>query len=404
MRVVMRSTRFDRCSWPAVLAVLEHGLAPQRVQACFASSLDDVRNGDLVLFSFASSMAETVRAEMDALRARLGDALLSFAGGPHPSADPDGVLAMGFRWVCVGEAGPSFVSVVRSLLDGILPAPGALHDPPEELDRYPAWPAHTGLFAPVEISRGCPHACAYCQTPSLFGRRMRHRSVEMLESTLRRGVDAGHRYTRFISPNAFAYGSSDGRTPDLSAVRRLLEAARRSGMSGVFLGTFPSEVRPESVSDELLCLVRDLCDNRSIAVGLQSGSDRVLRDLRRGHTAGQGREAIARIASRGFEPRVDFIFGLPGETDSDRTATREMIDLLASEYGARVHLHRFVPLPGTPLAGHPPAPLDPVTEKWIADQVGMGRVAGVKRRAPWTRIVRSSNWREMRLAPGTGRD
>lgn len=175
-------------------------------------------------------------------------------------------------------------------------------------------------------------------------------------------------------------------------------------MSGVFLGTFPSEVRPESVSDELLCLVGDLWDNRSIAVGLQSGSDRVLRAIRRGHTAGQGREAIARIASRGFEPRVDFIFGLPGETDGDRAATREMIDRLASGYGARVHLHRFVPLPGTPLAGQPPAPLDPVTEKWIADQVGMGRVAGVKRRAPWTRIVRSSNWREMRLAPGPGRD
>lgn len=398
MRILVRSTKYDRCSIPAVLAVLESEIGPVRVSRSFAASLDAVGPGDLVLYSFSTGVADRVRDELHSLRTRLGDSLLAVAGGPHPSADPDGVLAMGFRWVCVGEAGPSFASVVRDLLDGALPQGGVLHDPPSELDRYPAWPMHEPLFAPVEISRGCPHACSYCQTPSLFGRRMRHRSVEALETMLRRSVQSGHEYTRFISPNAFAYGSDDGHHADPSSVRRLLEAARRSGMRGVFLGTFPSEVRPESVSPELLGIVRDLCDNRSIAMGIQSGSDTVLRRIRRGHTVQQAIEAVQSIVRHGFEPRVDFIFGLPGETDEDRAATRDLVSRLGETYGARVHLHRFVPLPGTPLAGQAAAPLDDVSEKWIADQVGQGRVTGVKRRAPFTRIVRSPKGGEMRLA------
>jgi len=133
-------------------------------------------------------------------------------------------------------------------------------------------------------------------------------------------------------------------------------------------------------------------------MGIQSGSDTVLRRIRRGHTVQQAIEAVQSIVRHGFEPRVDFIFGLPGETDEDRAATRDLVSRLGETYGARVHLHRFVPLPGTPLAGQAAAPLDDVSEKWIADQVGQGRVTGVKRRAPFTRIVRSPKEGEMRLA------
>ena len=120
-----------------------------------------------------------------------------------------------------------------------------------DLDRYP--PFRPPLLGPIEISRGCPWNCAYCQTPALFGHRMRHRSVDAICK-----YDKFYEDKRLVSPNAFAYGS-DGIKPDPGAVERLLK-----NLSGdIYFGTFPSEVRPEFVTPEMVGLVNDLlCEQR----------------------------------------------------------------------------------------------------------------------------------------------
>jgi radical SAM superfamily enzyme YgiQ (UPF0313 family) len=135
-------------------------------------------------------------------------------------------------------------------------------------------------------------------------------------------------------------------------------------------------VRPESATDELLRLVHDLCDNRTLALGLQSGSDAVLRRIGRGPTVAQGVDAVARAARAGFTPKVDFIFGLPGETDADRRATCEVVSHLVDVYGAVVHAHRFTPLPGTPLAGRQAEVLDSATRMFLESLAGRQRLTG----------------------------
>jgi B12-binding domain/radical SAM domain protein len=284
---------------------------------------------------------------------------------------------MGFAWVAPGEAGPRLARLVRDVAAGRRPARGILpRDPPRALDRYFPWPRSVRLRCPIEITRGCPVGCAFCQTPRLAGRRPRHRSLQSIGEVFEQAVASGNTFTRFIAPNAFAYGSRDGRTPQPRAVERLLALARDKGMKRVYLGTFPAEVRPDSVTDELLTLVRDHCDNRSIVVGLQSGSPEVLRRLRRGHTVAQGIEAVARIARAGFRPAVDFIFGLPGEGDHDRRLTRELVRQLNASYDARINLHLFTPLPGTPLARTRPAPLDHATRDLLDEIAGRGEAWG----------------------------
>jgi B12-binding domain/radical SAM domain protein len=330
---------------------------------------DDFNGQGLLACSFASRSAAATAGEMQLWRARFGEALRTVAGGCHASADPQGTLAMGFDYVATGEAGSGFACLVRALAEGRAPARGVVvagGSPP--LDRYSPWPRSGQLFAHVEITRGCPMACAFCQTPRLFGRTPRHRSLDSIRRTFEHAAATGHRYTRFVAPNAFGYGSSDARRPDPHAVEALLRTTREAGIEEIYFGSFPSEVRPESVTEDLLGLVKALCANRTVAVGIQSGSADVLRAIRRGHTVAQGVAAVAAIARAGLSPKVDLIFGLPGENDADRRATREL---------ASVHAHLFEPLPGTPLAGAARSELDTATRDFLAELAGRERLTGV---------------------------
>lgn len=375
--VCLRLTRHNRNSVAALMAVLEQELGSALADLRLASSAEQVVQGSLAIYSFMTPQAERVRQEVASIREQHGDGVHFLAGGPHANGDPEGTLAMGFHWVALGEAGVSFARLVQDFVsgtrhpEGILPSSVA-----GELDQYDPWPPSGRLFAQVEITRGCPMRCAFCQTPALFGRRPRHRSLGSIERLLRASVDTGHRFTRFIAPDAFAYGSEDGRRINPQAVESLIRLARACGLQKVFLGTFPSEVRPESATPDMLRMVHDLCDNRNLSVGLQSGSDAMLCRLRRGHTVRQGIDAVANMARAGFVPRADFIFGLPHETDEDRRATREVIEHVTSCYGARVHAHMFTPLPGTVLWQETPSQVDEETCRLVEALRGKGLASG----------------------------
>ena len=94
---------------------------------------------------------------------------------------------------------------------------------------------------------------------------------------------------------------------------------------------------------------RRYCANTKLHFGAQSGSDAVLRRLRRGHTVADVITAVELCRDHAITPIVDFIVGLPFETDEDQRATVDLIQWVTRS--GTVHLHRFIPLPGTPLAG-----------------------------------------------------
>ncbi len=379
MPVYLRTTPRNLNSIAALLAVLETDLPSRASDIRLAKHLDDIVEPGLVLYSFMTRELGRVVQELARLRHRFGDTFAAVAGGPQASGDPDQTLSLGFRWVVVGEAGPELSGFVGQWLAGTVPPPGIYRfSPVGPLDRYPPWAPSGRLFAPVEITRGCPFGCAFCQTPALFGRKPRHRSLAALRQAFSHAVATGHSFTRFVAPNAFAYGARDARHPDVPAIESLLVAARDCGFRKLYFGTFPSEVRPESVRADLLRVVRGLCDNHTIALGLQSGSNDVLERLRRGHSVEEGIRAVEAIAAAGFTPRVDFIFGLPGETDVHRARTRQVIGLLRDAYGALIHAHRFTPLPGTPWAHERPSRIDAPTLRLIDELKGSGGMTGVR--------------------------
>lgn len=345
-----------------------------KIPECIQQLHNLVRHHDkiVIALSFPTASIISIAGLLTALHQEfatgLHEAMLIVAGGPHPSGDPAGTLQLGVDVVAVGEAEVTFPALLDSFfreqtverVKGLrfVDAAGQYHDTgqpsPIDISDFPPFALHHRRFCPMEISRGCPYSCRFCQTSSLMGSKMRHRSLDSIfrYAELTRKLDL--KVLRFITPSAFAYGSPDGCSVNLDALEQMLRTVTDIyGKHGVYLGSFPSEVRPEQVTPETLELVKCYCANTNILIGAQSGSDRMLYALRRGHGVDEVVQATERIIKAGLTPNVDFMFGLPGETTTDRQATLTFITRLTS-MGARVHSHTFMPLIGTPLADCPP--------------------------------------------------
>jgi len=345
----------------------------------------------LVCWSFYSPDFARLAAEMVAARAAIDDPrVVHIAGGVHASAEPLGTLRAGWDLVGRGEGEHLIRNLARALQEGRdarevagvawLDAEGALQSrgvaPQADLDAFPPFAPGHRRHGPIEITRGCIYACRFCQTPYFAKARFRHRSLANTLDWVRYLRGIGFRDYRFLSPTSLSYGS-DGPDPDLAAVEALLAGAREiiGPDRNLFYGTFPSELRPEHVTSQVLALLKRYVDNKTLILGGQSGSERVLEKSARGHGVAEIERATALCLEAGFKPHVDFIFGLPGERREDVEATLALARRLA-EQGARVHGHTFMPLPGTPFQAEAPGRIDAATRAQLLQLASRGRLYG----------------------------
>jgi B12-binding domain/radical SAM domain protein len=395
--LVLLPSRSGVAALNVVAAALLSASDTATMPVVFARDLDEVIRvaraapAAVVGASFYSTDAPTAYAAVARVREE-APAALRIAGGVHASARPAEVLDAGFDAVAVGEGEATILALMRAVRDGapLDTVPGLVrhvaghrvHGPPSErhpLDSFPAFHAPARRFNPIEITRGCVYACAFCQTPYVFKARFRHRSVADVAAHVETMVAGGLNYVRFVTPTCLSYGSADTAV-DLGAVEALLRAVRGAmGAGKVYFGTFPSECRPEHVTPEAMALLRTWVDNRGIIIGGQSGSDRVLEATRRGHTVADVVRAVEVARAAGFVPDVDLILGLPGETRSDQDATVALAERVV-RMGGRVHTHAFLPLPGTPLQGAIPSPVAPEAAAAIMRLESQGAAYGQWRR------------------------
>ena len=327
------------------------------------------------------------------LKNRFPERFLTVAGGSHPTGDPYGTLKMGFDIVVVSEGEETIIELMQKIINNenysTIKGIAYSNDDNEytftgkrdviNLDEYPPFPVKNTRFGAIEITRGCPYVCYFCQTPYILGTSPRHRSIESICKYVQ--VLATHYGNntdiRFITPNAFSYGSIDGINLNLKKLEDLLINIKEIiGINArIFLGTFPSEVRPEHVSNDTLDLVLKYADNDNITIGAQSGSQKILDLCHRGHTIEDIYNAVNLTLKNDLKINVDFIFGLPGESEEDIKLTIGMMKELSNK-GARIHAHSFIPLPQTPFSNAQVTRIKDVYKKEIKSLISKGSAFG----------------------------
>ena len=148
----------------------------------------------IVGISFCTPQLWDIKKIIRKLRKKYGNRPLYIAGGPHPTGDPIGTLKLGFNIVVRGEGEETLIELLQKIdndedyttIKGIafLDEAGEYRYtgrmPPIDLDKYPPFAVNHNKFGPIEITRGCPFVCYFCQTPQIFGGKVRHRSVEKI--------------------------------------------------------------------------------------------------------------------------------------------------------------------------------------------------------------------------------
>ncbi len=315
---------------------------------------------------------------------------LLIAGGAHPSGSPQHTLKMGFDFAFIGESEETFKSFLEKYhssqnnyekINGIAFKQNSKFivtekAKPVDITKYLPVSERFQFFTPIEITRGCPYGCRFCQTTYLFG-KIRHRTIKQIIDSAKILTEQGWTKIRFISPNILSYGSVDGKKTNLPELKRILESVRKiNGVEKIYAGSFPSEIRPENVTKEALSILKKYANNDNIIIGLQSGSNNVLKRMHRQHTVREGLEAIEKALEIGFKVNVDFIFGTPGETKENEKETIEIIKKLTKLQGVRIHGHTFLPLPGTPWENEKAGKISDGLKKFLKGLIDSSKVYG----------------------------
>jgi tRNA-2-methylthio-N6-dimethylallyladenosine synthase len=222
----------------------------------------------------------------------------------------------------------------------------------EALQEFPsALPAarESAYAAWVSISVGCNNSCTFCIVPSLRGKEV-DRSPHDILTEVRSLVDDGVLEVTLLGQNVNAYGVSFA-DPRLARNRGafaelLTECGRIDGLERVrFTSPHPAEFTDDVI--EAMAQTPNVCP--ALHMPLQSGSDRLLRAMRRSYRAERYLGIIDRVRSVMPHAAIttDLIVGFPGETEEDFTAT---LDVVRQARFSGAFTFQYSKRPGTPAA------------------------------------------------------
>ena len=179
-------------------------------------------------------------------------------------------------------------------------------------------PAAQELSVFVAVMRGCNNRCSYCIVPQLRG-PARSRSMDDIFREVQTLTGEGVREITFLGQNVNAY--RDGRY-------RFADLLRRAGQVERLCRIRFTTSHPRDMSEGILTAMAEcpgVCEH--LHLPLQSGSDRILKAMRRGYTSKQYRTVVerARELIPGLSITTDLIAGFPGETEEDFQQTLEMM-------------------------------------------------------------------------------
>jgi tRNA-2-methylthio-N6-dimethylallyladenosine synthase len=217
----------------------------------------------------------------------------------------------------------------------------------EKFDRLPA-PRAAGATAFVSVMEGCSKYCTFCVVPYTRGEEV-SRPLPPVVAEIRALAAQGVSEVTLLGQNVNAYRGELAGAGHADLAALIYHVAAVTGIERIrFTTSHPVEFR-----DSLIEAYRDVPQLAShLHLPVQSGSDRILALMKRGHTALEYRQKIRRV--REARPDVslssDFIVGFPGETEQDFAATMSLIEDVGFDQSFSFLYSRR---PGTPAASLP---------------------------------------------------
>jgi len=294
-------------------------------------------------------------------------------GGPHPSCASSGIFQFfpQIDWAFRGEAEMGLAKLTDFISEGeiadekLAGIPGLIWringrivvnqqnfvDNLDELglpswdilkpDSYPLAP-HGGFFrnypiAPIIITRGCPFSCTYCAGNLVSGKKIRFRSSDNVIEEIKLLYDKYGIREIHIEDDNFTF--------DPEFVKDFCRKLKENNLD--ISWTCPNGVRLDTLTEELLMTMKN-AGLYSISVGIESGSARILKDMKKSLTKEKIREKVGLIKKCGLEVSGFFIIGYPTETIED---IMETIDFSLELDLKRAGFSLFKPFPGTEITG-----------------------------------------------------
>ncbi len=214
----------------------------------------------------------------------------------------------------------------------------------EKFDRMPE-PRSDGPTAFVSIMEGCSKYCSFCVVPYTRGEEI-SRPFDDVVAEVAMLAEQGVREVNLLGQNVNAYRGvmHDGAVCDLGLLIQYL--AQIDGIGRIRFTTS----HPLEFNDSLVRAYAE-CDKLAnyLHLPVQSGSDRILSAMKRGHTAIEYKQKIRKLraARPGISISTDIIVGFPGETDADFEGTMKLVEDIGFDQSFSFIYSRR---PGTPAA------------------------------------------------------
>jgi radical SAM superfamily enzyme YgiQ (UPF0313 family) len=274
----------------------------------------------------------------------------SIIGGSHISACPNDFDNSKFDAAIIGEG--------EIALERILKNPDMLREnklikgePMINLDtiQFPArhlidWSRYKrGIFQGNELlapavsiiaSRGCPYRCIFCSSHCVFGRRVRFRSVENVIIEIKDVINTlGYRGFNFHD-DTFCVSRP-----------RILKMCEEFAKLNI---VWRCLTRADTVDRDLLRIMAG-SGCKEVIIGMESGSDKILKTLRKGTTVEQNLRAM-KMVKEYMQLKVGVIVGSPGETWETIRETEKLLKECSPDFW---NVSTFIPLPGSDVWNNP---------------------------------------------------
>ena len=198
----------------------------------------------------------------------------------------------------------------------------------KDFDKYPK-----EAFSYIFGSRGCPYACTFCESKSMWTRKVRYRSPENIISEIKQMYEFGIRRVNFDDDT---FGVSK---KNIKKINKLMH----DEIPDV---TYTCETVVQLAKDEEVVKDMRYGGCTSTFVGIESGNNQMLKKIKKTQTTDQSIEAISNLKKHGIEAHAFIMVGFPEETEETFQETLDFIPKLAPD---NVIFSIFTPYPGSEL-------------------------------------------------------